>query len=139
MRAHHKIAAFIDQRPPMDAKHRRGHTGRAQSLRREQTDAERKLWRELRGRRLEGFKFKRQVAIGTYIADFMCFKCKLIVEVDGSQHLDQIEYDERRTRWLEAQGFRVARYWNIDVLLNTEGVVDHIWRMAQERQPNRNV
>lgn len=123
----------------MDAKHRRGHTGRARSLRREQTDAERKLWRELRARRLEGFKFKRQVAIGTYIADFMCFECKLIVELDGSQHLDQLEYDERRTRWLEAQGFRVARYWNIDVQLNPEGVVDHIWRIAQERRPNREI
>ncbi len=69
----------------------------------------------------------------------MCFECKLIVELDGSQHLDQLEYDERRTRWLEAQGFRVARYWNIDVQLNPEGVVDHIWRIAQERRPNREI
>jgi very-short-patch-repair endonuclease len=110
---------------------------RARKLRREQTDAERKLWWELRARRLDGFKFKRQVPIGRYIADFMCFECKLIVELDGSQHLEQVEYDEARTRWLEAQDYRVVRYWNIDVLLNTERVMEEIWSIAEQRRPGR--
>jgi very-short-patch-repair endonuclease len=101
-------------------------TTRARDLRRKQTDAERKPWWELRARRLDGFKFKRQVPVGRYIADFMCFECKLIVELDGSQHLEQVEYDEARTRWLETQGYRVVRYWNIDVLLNTERVMEEI-------------
>ena len=119
----------------MKAEHRRHHTGRARSLRREQTDAERALWRELRSRRLEGFKFKRQVSLGSYIADFMCFECGLIVELDGSQHLEQVDYDERRTRWLAAQGYRVLRFWNIDVLLSIEDVSAQIREVARERKP----
>jgi len=110
---------------------------RARNLRREQTDAERKLWWELRARRLDGFKFKRQVPLGRYIADFMCFECKLIVELDGSQHLEQVEYDEARTRWLERQGYRVVRHWNVDVLLNTERVMEEIWSIAEQRRPGR--
>lgn len=110
---------------------------RARTLRREQTDAERKLWWALRARRLEGFKFKRQVPIGRYIADFMCFECKLIVELDGSQHLAQVAYDEARTRWLEAQGYRVVRFWNVDVLLNTDRVMEEIWVIAEARRPGR--
>lgn len=112
-------------------------TARARTLRRKQTDAERKLWWELRARRLDGFKFKRQVPIGRYIADFLCFECKLIIELDGSQHLEQIEYDEARTCWLEAQGYRVVRYWNIDVLLNIEPVMEAIWSIAEARRPGR--
>jgi very-short-patch-repair endonuclease len=71
------------------------------------------------------------------IADFMCFECKLIVELDGSQHLEQVEYDEARSRWLETQGYRVVRYWNIDVLLNTERVMEEIWSVAEARRPGR--
>ena len=110
---------------------------RARKLRREQTDAERTLWCELRARRLDGFKFKRQVPIGRYIADFMCFECKLIVELDGSQHLEQVAYDEARTRWLATKGYRVVRYWNIDVLLATERVMEEIWSIAEGRRPGR--
>ena len=112
-------------------------TARARKLRREQTDAERKLWSALRARRFDGFKFKRQVPIGRYIADFMCFECKLIIELDGSQHLEQVEHDEERTRWLETQGYRVVRHWNIAVLLNIDGVMEEIWSIAEERRPGR--
>jgi very-short-patch-repair endonuclease len=84
---------------------------RARRLRREMTDAERRLWAMLRGSQLEGAKFRRQVPIGRYIADFACFKSKLIVELDGSQHADSA-YDAERDAWLEAQGFRVLRFWN---------------------------
>ena len=114
-------------------------TTRARALRRSQTDAERKLWYALRARRLDGIKFKRQVPIGRFIADFMCFECKLVVEVDGSQPAEQADYDAARTRWLETQGYRVVRYWNREVLLNTEGVAEEIWQLAQERKPGRTV
>jgi len=110
-------------------------TERARSLRRKQTDAERTLWRALRSRRLEGFKFKRQVPLGRYIADFMCFECKLIVELDGSQHLEQVAYDGERRRWLAAQGYRVVRYWNVDVLLDIVAVSENIWQIADSRRP----
>ena len=101
-------------------------TERAKDLRRNQTDAERKLWNALRGRGLQPYKFKRQVPIGRYIADFMCFERKLIVEVDGSQHGTQIAYDEARTQWLATQGYSVIRIGNFEVLQNLEGVLEGI-------------
>ncbi len=110
-------------------------TQRARSLRRSQTDAERKLWYALRARHLSGLKFKRQVSIGSYFANFLCFECKLIIELDGSQHREQVEYDENRTRWLEAQGYRVVRFWNIDALLNADAVVQEILRIVEPLRP----
>jgi very-short-patch-repair endonuclease len=101
---------------------RHPHRDRARKLRREQTDAEGKLWYLLRNRRLAGYKFKRQFPIGPYIADFACLELKLIVEADGGQHADQKAYDEKRTEWLESRGWRVLRYWNNDILTNIEGV-----------------
>ncbi|MFC5570928.1 endonuclease domain-containing protein [Lysobacter yangpyeongensis] len=101
---------------------------RARTLRNHATDAERALWRALRGKQLDGFRFRRQVPIGGYIADFACPQAKLIVEIDGGQHALQAEYDAARTRKLEALGYRVLRYWNGDVLLRLESVVDDIHR-----------
>jgi very-short-patch-repair endonuclease len=83
----------------------------ARRLRRDATDAERRLWRILRDRRLEGYKFRRQRPIGPYVADFVSIRYRLIVEVDGSQHLDSAT-DARRTEWLERHGWRVVRVWN---------------------------
>ncbi len=85
------------------------------------TDAERRLWRELRARGL-GAKWRRQQPIGSYIADFVCQQARLIVEVDGGQHCES-EADERRTAWLESVGYRVLRFWNNEVLENTDGVL----------------
>jgi very-short-patch-repair endonuclease len=107
----------------------------ARSLRRMQTDAERRLWRALRARRLTGLKFKRQTPIGRYIADFACFECKLIVELDGKQHADQAAYDTARTRWLQEQGYRVIRYSNMDAMLNMFRVMEEIVALAEERRP----
>ena len=98
-------------------------TTRAKELRKSQTDAERTLWRHLRSQQLSGFKFRRQQPIGTYIADFVCFEQQLIIEIDGGQHANQAEYDSARTQWLESQGFRVMRFWNNQVLRETDGVV----------------
>ena len=93
----------------------------ARKLRREQTEAERKLWFLLRNRRLMGLKFRRQFPIGNYIADFCCFEKKLIVELDGSQHIDAEVSDRIRTEFLNASGYRVLRLWNHQVL-EDEGV-----------------
>jgi len=86
------------------------------------TDAERALWRYIRLRQLDGHKFRRQVSIGPYIADFVCLKAMLVVEVDGGQHADAIAYDSRRDEFMRGQGYRILRFWNNDVLGNMEGV-----------------
>jgi len=99
-------------------------------MRRESTDAERRMWYALRDRRLAGWKFRRQVPIGPYIVDFLCFEAGLVVEVDGGQHLNNAG-DERRTRYLEARGLRVVRFWNHQVLLEFEGVLDAIFRTLE--------
>jgi len=101
---------------------------RARNLRRNDTEAERRLWEAIRNRRLLGFKFVRQLPVGPYVADFACRECKLIVEVDGATHGSETElrYDEKRTAFLQAEGFRVMRCWNDDVFTNLEGVLDGI-------------
>lgn len=99
-----------------------GSVLRARRLRREATDAERRLWRKLR-EALPWAKFRRQSLIGPYIADFLSFGHGLIVEVDGSQHAAQQVSDARRTAYLEGQGYRVLRFWNNEVLQNSEGVL----------------
>jgi len=93
----------------------------AKAMRSNATDAERKLWSMLRGGRLAGLKFKRQVPIDGYIVDFVCFEARLIVEADGGQH-SQSKSDIRRDRYFEAQGFRTLRLWNTDILTNPDGV-----------------
>jgi very-short-patch-repair endonuclease len=94
----------------------------ARSLRAQMTDAERKLWFALKGRRFDAFKFRRQVPIGLYIADFLCYESRLVVEVDGGQHAESAR-DVARDAWLARNAFRVVRYWNNDVLQNLEGVL----------------
>ncbi|MCE3046442.1 DUF559 domain-containing protein [Legionella sp. 16cNR16C] len=95
------------------------------NLRKNSTDAERHLWYYLRANRL-GFKFKRQAPIGTYIVDFLCFEKRLVIELDGGQHMDSQIYDIKRTDWLRAQGFRVFRFWNNEVFQQTESVLEVI-------------
>jgi len=85
-----------------------------------------RLWYRLRDRQLNGFKFRRQVPIGPYFADFACLEAKLIVEVDGDHHGDQLAYDARRDRWCCERGFRVLRFWVTEIDGNTEGVVETI-------------
>ncbi len=96
-------------------------TPRARALRRDQTPAEALLWAELRAKRLGGHRFRRQDPIGPFIADFVCEAAKLIVELDGSQHGENADYDARRTSWLEGRGYRVLRFANVEVLRNLEG------------------
>lgn len=99
---------------------------RARALRKLSTEAEKKLWYYLRNRRLQGYKFKRQFPIENYIVDFICIDQKLIVEVDGSQHLKQIIYDNKRTEKLQTHGFSILRVWNNDVLGTIDIVLDQI-------------
>jgi len=103
---------------------------RSRSLRRDSTEAEKHLWAILRNRKLDGWKFRRQVPIDSFIVDFCCVEARLIVELDGEQHADvQKRYDDMRTRELKTLGFRVLRFWNSEVLQETEGVIQEIRRM----------
>jgi very-short-patch-repair endonuclease len=119
---------------------RAGHRGqatrtasiRARELRNNLTDAERKLWWKLRYRQVGGYRFRRQVPIGRYIVDFACLSHRLLIELDGSQHGENIAYDRVRTRWLESRGYRVLRFWNGDVLQDVEGVLEAIYRVLSE-------
>lgn len=101
-------------------------TEQARELRKNMTDAERHLWRYLRERQIEGCKFRRQNPIGPYIVDFVSFDVMLVIEVDGSQHMDEVKYDDRRTQYLNQQGFTVLRFWNNQVLRETDGVLESI-------------
>ena len=98
----------------------------AKAMRSAPTDAERRLWHYLRTRRLCGFKFKRQQPMGAYIVDFICFDRQLVIEVDGGQHAQRQAEDATRTAWLQAQGFRVRRFWNDEVLRDLPAVLDAI-------------
>ena len=99
-------------------------SSRSRSLRRASTDAEQALWQRVRGMQLGGYKFRRQVPIAWFIADFVCEERKLVVELDGGQHQEQAASDERRTKQIERHGYRVVRVWNNDVLKNIEGVLE---------------
>jgi 2-methylaconitate isomerase len=114
---------------------------RARSLRQNQTDTEQRIWSKLRGRRFAGFKFRRQVPLGHYIVDFVCFDRRVILELDGGQHGEQDakNYDAERTAWLESQGFRVARIWNHEVWEDDEAVEEFLWQRLHDMvQPNAN-
>lgn len=97
----------------------------ARALRRDMTEAEEKLWHELRSRRLDRIKFRRQVVIDPYVADFACLEAKLIIEIDGSQHADSVR-DQIRDAELKSRGFRVLRFWNDEVLRELDSVCDTI-------------
>ena len=99
---------------------------RTRELRRSATEAEKRLWSALRSRRLEGFKFRRQMWIGSFIADFCCMEARVVVEVDGAQHCERSSRDRVRTMVLGEEGYRVLRFWNNEVLDDLEGVLTAI-------------
>ena len=101
-------------------------TKTARILRRNSTDAERRLWCSIRAKQIEGFKFRRQEPVGPYIVDFVCFEKKLIIELDGGQHAIDREKDIKRDDYFTKKGFRVLRFWNNDVSDNYEGVLFEI-------------
>ena len=99
---------------------------RARILRQQSSEAEKALWKQLRGRRLKGFKFRRQVVIEKYIVDFVCLEAGLVIEADGGQHLEQKIYDERRSHFLESKGFKILRFWNNEILVELSSVLEQI-------------
>jgi very-short-patch-repair endonuclease len=107
------------------------HASQDHGFRQNTTDAERRLWAALRDRRLQGYKFRRQHPIGQFIVDFACTKHRLVIEADGGQHDESIS-DARRTAWLESQGWRVIRFWNNDILANTEGVLSTLLQALRD-------
>ena len=104
------------------------------SLRRNQTEAERHLWYRLRLRQVDSFRFRRQRPIGPYVCDFVCLSASLVVELDGSQHAEQMAYDRQRDAFLKARGFRVLRFWNEDVLRRTETVLNTIFEALHRQE-----
>ncbi|MBS0546292.1 MAG: DUF559 domain-containing protein [Proteobacteria bacterium] len=105
----------------------------ARDLRNSATDAERGLWQELRGGKIPGARFRRQVPIGGYIADFACLKNKLVIELDGSQHVERADYDQTRTAFLKAQQFRVLRFWNGQIFSERDAVIETIYWAVSHR------
>ena len=112
---------------------------RARALRKDMSEAERKLWQRLRRGAIGGYRFRRQHPIGPYIADFICLERRLVVEVDGGQHAepDRIAHDRERTLWLEARGYHVVRCWTHELAENMTGVLDAIWSALAERSEPR--
>ncbi len=112
----------------------------AQNLRDNQTNAEGLLWHYLQNKQLDGYKFRRQQPIENYIVDFVCFEKKLVIELDGGQHneKDAVEYDKKRTEFLESAGFKVLRFWNNDVFKNISGVLEDIYLNLNSSDPSPN-
>jgi very-short-patch-repair endonuclease len=115
---------------PSDSAH-----DRARTLRRQMTEAEQRIWRILRMRRISGYRFRRQAPIGQYIADFVCHEARLIIEIDGGQHDDASLLEVERSGFLEGQGYRMLRFWNNEVLENPEGVFTTIAGALAEASP----
>ena len=109
---------------------------RARSLRTNMTDAERHLWQRLRRKQLQGHRFRRLAPLGACIADFVCYDARLVIEIDGSQHMDQLARDLERDRWFESQSFRVLRFWNNQVLRETDAVIEVIMRALDAPPPH---
>jgi len=105
---------------------------RARQLRRDRTDAEKKLWARLRSRQLSGFKFRRQFVIGSFIIDFCCFEQRLVVELDGGQHANKTVTDETRSAFLRSRGYTVLRFWDNEVFENIDGVLERIAQVLSE-------
>ncbi len=93
------------------------------------------MWNVLRRRQVSGCKFRRQAPIGNYIVDFVCFEIRLVIEVDGGQHMESASYDAARTAWLESEGFKVIRFWNNQVLQETDAVREAIFLVVQRLSP----
>ena len=103
----------------------------AKQLRKTMTDVEQKLWYQLRAKRFASYKFRRQVPMQKYIADFVCYEPRIVIEVDGGQHADQKEYDQKRDEFFMQKGFKVLRFWNNEVMENMEGVLTVILNTLQ--------
>ena len=113
-------------------------TGRARQLRKDETWAEKLVWRWLRDRRFSGYKFRRQHPLGIYYLDFFCEEAELNVELDGSQHgfPDQRKHDLEREKFLQSRGIKTLRFWNLHLRRNTQSIRDAIFEELQKRAPH---
>ncbi|OIR18027.1 hypothetical protein GALL_13530 [mine drainage metagenome] len=111
----------------------------AREMRNRMTDAEALLWMMLRNRRIAGAKFRRQHPVGRYILDFYCDEKRLGIELDGGQHSEAVEYDKQRDSWLRVQGIQVLRFWNNQMLTETEVVLEVIYQAIVEANSNKKV
>jgi len=111
-------------------------TSNARALRSHSSDAERHLWRRVRNRQLGGYRFRRQMPMGHYIVDFVCLRARLVVELDGGHHAERLLEDFERTRDLARSGFRVLRFWNNEVLRETEAVLESILEALRQACPH---
>jgi very-short-patch-repair endonuclease len=111
------------------------NTARAKTLRNQATPTERLLWTALSNRKVDGYKFSRQIPVGPYFADFLCREARLVVELDGFSHDLNQDYDQRRDAFMKAQGYQLLRFNNADVMNNLEGVVETIALMLTETGP----
>ena len=109
-------------------------TNFARQMRKQPSEAEQKLWQSLRNRQLQGLKFRRQFPVGPFVTDFGCEECRLIVEVDGEQHADAMDYDERRTLKINELGWQVIRFTASDVVRDLDAVLVTILRDALPRR-----
>jgi very-short-patch-repair endonuclease len=105
---------------------------RARQLRKQMTDTEQFVWAQLRRKQFDGFRFRRQFPVGSYIVDFVCLEARVILELDGGQHAEQQEADQRRTQWLESQGFKLLRFWNHIALTEWDSVEQVLWQVLKE-------
>jgi very-short-patch-repair endonuclease len=108
----------------------------AKILRKQMTDAERLLWRHLRNRGLGGWKFRRQYPVGPFVVDFICVEKNIVIEVDGGQHAESEELDKQRSAYLNKMGFKVLRFWNNEVLQETEAVLNSIFAILSDTGKN---
>ncbi|WP_201451514.1 endonuclease domain-containing protein [Hydrogenophaga sp. BPS33] len=108
---------------------------KARELRTSTTEAEALLWQHIRGRRFQGFKFRRQRPLSPYILDFVCLEAGLVIEIDGGQHSDQLDYDQRRSALITSRGLTVIRFWNHEVMNETTAVLEKSWQTLQTLTP----
>lgn len=107
---------------------------RARYLRTNMTDTERFVWQRIRRRQMGGFKFRRQHPLGPFIVDFVCLERKLVLELDGGQHAEQVEYDMQRTAWLAERGYRVFRVWNFEAYEDWDALAERIFELLKEAE-----
>jgi len=108
---------------------------RARFLRTNMTDTERFVWQRIRRCQLAGFKFRRQHPMGPFIVDFICLERKLVLELDGGQHAERVEYDAERTAWLEERGYRVFRVWNFEAIDEWDATAERICELLNQEEP----
>jgi very-short-patch-repair endonuclease len=115
-----------------------GAIRRARALRRDMTEAERKIWKMFRSRRFAGYKLRRQVPLERYIVDFACHEARLVIEIDGGQHGSSSESEIERSEFLKKEGYKILRFWNNEVLANPEGVLSQILDVLLTDHPHPN-